>query len=135
MTETTDPDEPLDERPAHARSPLWDHRARIEKMLEARYSYEQIARALKRAGVAISASGIGKWCRRRGLHSAAPSRHRPSGGDKKSAPRSSAAAAPAPAPASPSLAASSPSLRELLVQEERERAALADQFFNPRSKT
>ncbi len=135
MTETNDPDEPLDERPAHARSPLWDHRDSIEAMLGRRYSYEQIARTLKRLGVAISASGIGKWCRRQGLRSAAPSRHRARpGADKKPAPSPGASTTP-PGPAPAPAPASSPSLHELLAQEERERAAIADQFFNPRSKT
>lgn len=78
MTDATPDTAPADadaERPAHARSPLWDHRERIERMLAERYSYEQIARALGRRGVELTASEIGKWCRRQGLRSAAPSRH------------------------------------------------------------
>lgn len=111
MTDTTDL-ETLSERPAHRRSPLWDHQQPIERMLAGKYSYEQIARALKKAGVTLTASEVGKWCRRQGLRSVAPSRHRPSA-DKKSAPAASAPAAStaaqsassAPPPSSSSAAA------------------------------
>lgn len=91
-----DPDASATERPAHCRSPLWDHRARIEKMLEARYSYQQIANALCVRGVRLSGSEVGKWCRRQGMRSVVSSRHQRPAADKKSAP---AAAVPTPAPA------------------------------------
>ncbi len=96
MTDTTDTTGALPERPAHCRSPLWDHIERISTMLESRYSYEQIARAMKKAGVTLTASEVGKWCRRQGLRSAAPSRHRPRA-DKTSAPSTAPAAPEAPA--------------------------------------
>lgn len=127
------------ERPAHMKSPLWDHLERIEKMLGARYSYQQIANALARRGVQLTASEVGKWCRRRGLRSCAPSRHKAGGADKKAAP-----AGPAPAPhAAPSAASAAPSsespprrgsLSQMLADDEHAARAAVDQFFRPKSE-
>jgi IS30 family transposase len=92
-------------------------------MLGERYSYEQIARALARRGVHLSASEIGKWCRRQGLRSVVSSRHQPSA-DKKSAP----AQAPAPA-ATPAPIPAPKSISELLAEDAAAQAATLGKFF------
>ena len=128
MTDTTD----TTERPAHCRSPLWDHVDRIRTMLGERYSYEQIARALTRRGVTLTASEIGKWCRRQGLRSVAPSRHRRV--DKKSAATAANPLSPAaPAPASSPAAGKAKSISALLAEDEAAQAASLGKFF-PSSK-
>ena len=135
MTDTPDTTDIPPERPAHCRSPLWDHRERIERMLGARYSYEQIARALKRCGVSLTGSEVGKWCRRRGLHSAAPSRHRPRA-DKKYASTAGPAAPtepPRPAPAGAPMPKAK-SLSDLIAEDEAAQRAELARFFKPKSE-
>ncbi len=106
-----DADAAARERPAHRRSVFFDHEQRIRELLAAGRSYRQILRMLR---LHQHRSVLARWCARQGLHSAAPSRHRPSGGDKKPAQPSSAAAAPAPAPSSPP--ASAPPPRRVLSE-------------------
>ncbi len=52
------------ERPAHRRAQMWDHVPAIREMIDSGYGYKQIVRELR---LPVSASRLGKWCRRNGI--------------------------------------------------------------------
>lgn len=106
------------ERPARRRARMWDHADRIRTLLDDGRSYGQIVRMLK---LNVSASRLGKWCRAVGIIP-------PRVGPHAHADKTSAAPAVQPAPARDPL-----SIAEMLDAEERARAALAAQFFKPRT--
>lgn len=57
----------------HKRSPLWAREAEIRELLAKGCSYRQIVRMLR---LGITRQSLSEWCRRAGLQSHAPSRHR-----------------------------------------------------------